>query len=441
MAMVSANKQGSFMRKTLPTLLTLWISLHSVAACGTKKPSATKPANTAPSTAASYNKVLLVALSQFAVEADGRISAKPTAARLEVWGKQKGTWQAQAAIEDAQSNVFHKALIYPNTKQPAGILTLGGMQAMLKLWKHEAGQWKAQTLWQKDFGGKFNRMRDAEVADLYNDGRAVIAVATHDQGVVALAIPKGPSVDIKELDQRANTFVHEIEIGDLNGDGVKEVYATPSEPNKLDGSIQQGEVVRYIPKTNEARSVVAKLGNRHAKEILVTDMNNDGKDELYVSVEAETEGTGQAITLKHPVEIRRFLAGTPANQGEVVATIDDRLCRFLTAGDIDGDGRKEMVAAAFRSGVWLLRPSASGTWQKELIDPSSSGFEHAALLADLDGDGRDELYVASDDQGELRQYIFDSATKKWNKAVITKREHAGAFFTWNLMPAPASILK
>ena len=35
------------------------------------------------------------------------------------------------------------------------------------------------------------------------------------------------------------------------------------------------------------------------------------------------------------------------------------------------------------------------------IDADSSGFEHAAYVADLDGDGTLELYVAADDQHEL----------------------------------------
>ena len=39
---------------------------------------------------------------------------------------------------------------------------------------------------------------------------------------------------------------------------------------------------------------------------------------------------------------------------------------------------------------------------KELIDAGSGGFEHASILLDLDGDKRDELYVASDNQKEVR---------------------------------------
>ena len=76
-------------------------------------------------------------------------------------------------------------------------------------------------------------MRDAEVGDIYGDGSAAIAVATHDQGVVAVVRPDGSGgFSVDELDATPNTIVHEIEIGDLDGDGTLEVYATPSPPNE-----------------------------------------------------------------------------------------------------------------------------------------------------------------------------------------------------------------
>ena len=45
-------------------------------------------------------------------------------------------------------------------------------------------------------------------------------------------------------------------------------------------------------------------------------------------------------------------------QSVVIGRVQDRLCRFLTAGDVDGDGRREIVVAAHKTGLWLLRPRA-----------------------------------------------------------------------------------
>ena len=241
-----------------------------------------------------------------------------------------------------------------------------------------------------------------------------------------------------EIDREPDTFVHEIEIGDLDGDGVLEVYATPSEPNRLDGSVQTGHVVRYVPKTGEGRVVVAELGDRHAKEILVHDVDGDGRDELYVVLEGKVK-SGTKV-LEHGVEVRRYEAGTDPTAGAVIAQVDDRLCRFLTPGDVDGDGRQELVMAAFSSGVWLLRPGAdpNGAWKTESIDRDSGGFEHASLLTDLDGDGRDELYVASDKHKELRRYVWDGG--RMARETIYVRPDDRAIFTWNLMPVPVDLV-
>ncbi len=389
---------------------------------------------------ADYSQGLLISLSQYEVDQAGKATANPKSARVDLTYFREGQWQT-VTFEDADSNVFHKALAYPNAERPEGIITLGGMEAAVKLWRPEGAlsnlKWESKVWWKKDFGGKFNRMRDAEIGNLYTADRPALAVATHDQGVVATIEPGADgTASVKEFEASKDTFVHEIELGDLDQDGALEIYATPSEPNRVDGAEQSGQVLRYTPGQKKAH-VVAELGDRHAKEILVDDVDGDGTDELYVSVEG-VAGKGGA-DLAEPVEIRRYDATTPPDKGVVVATLPDRQCRFLTAGDLDGDGKKEMAAAAFRSGLYLLRPPADGkgAWKRELLEKDSSGFEHAALFADLNGDRRDELYVASDDQGELRQFRWEG--RRVTRAVILRRKPAGAFMTWNLSPISMSL--
>jgi len=361
---------------------------------------------------------LVLALAVLGENEDG--SPKPLPARAGILTRESGEWSYRF-FEDEESNVFHKVMPYGTE----GLLTLGGSKAAVKLWRPDG---KTETLWEADFGGKFSRMRDVEVGDIYGDGKLSIAVGTHDHGVVAVLRPDGSGkFSVEELDRTPETIVHEIELGDLDGDGVLEIYATPTAPNKVDGTPQPGSVVRYVPAANEGPIEVADLGSRHAKEILVADVDGDGRDELYVSVEAVSGGT---------VEIRRYDADTEASAENVVARLDDKLCRFLTAGDVDGNGTKEIVAATHKRGLFLLRPGSP--WRTDLIASDSSGFEHAAILADLDSDGRDELYVASDDQSEVRRY--DWTAEGWKKEVLVKFDDGLGRFTWNLMVAPVSLL-
>ncbi|MDP6980150.1 MAG: VCBS repeat-containing protein [Myxococcota bacterium] len=415
-------------------------------ACGGDSEAPSKPSKPAPKPAArpapprepDLPQALVLSLASFAPFEKGK-PPKALPARMEFLSFRDGKWQMTKA-EDSESDVFHKAMYYTTAAGEDRILTVAGSKARVALWQKGADGLSSEILWEKDFGGKFSRMRDVEVGDLFGDGRASLAVATHDQGVVATLAPNDDgSFEVTEIDLEADTFVHEIELGDLDGDGALEVYATPSEPNRLDGASQSGMVTRYVPKTGEGRTVAADLGDRHAKEIYVGDVDGNGSDELYVVVEGHLDKESNTIDVK--TEIRRYEAGTDPKQGVVIAELPDYLCRFLTVGDVDGDGKKEMIAAAYSSGVWLLRPAddPNQPWKVELVDKNSGGFEHAAIMTDLDGDGRDELYVASDKHKAVRRYSWNGS-RLTPKTIYTRPRGEGGVFTWNIMPVPVSLV-
>jgi hypothetical protein len=405
------------------------IALACAIACGDRSGA---PAG-APAAPESLDQVLLLSLSVFPLGPDGRASSKPGPATLVVLRREAGEWKHET-IEDPESNVFHKAIEFTPPGEAPGLLTIAGDGARLKLWRREGGVWRARTLWAPAFGGKHDRLRDVELADLDGDGAEEIVLATHDQGVVAIVDVKGSAAEARELDRSPETFVHEIELGDLDGDGRLEIYATPSMPNRLDGTPQHGVVTRYSPDAG-GRQVFADLGERHAKEILVADVDGDGRQELYVAVEGRMQG-GQRV---ESVEILRLAVGPGGLERRAVAVLEDHLCRVLVPADVDGDGRREIVAAPFKAGIWLLRPTAEGEWDKTLVDADSSGFEHATSAFDLDGDGRDEIYAAADQQGAVRRYV-------WNGSGFEREEifHFGdalSGFTWNVNRAPAALVR
>lgn len=378
------------------------------------------PATTGP-TGGPYPALLLG--EAWFTKVDGK--PKPGPARLEIWRKTPTGWE-RSRLEDPDSNVFHKIIAWEG-----GLLTIGAEKAMVKRWTLEGGEWKGTLLWERNWGGKFQRLRDLEIGDVDGDGKDELVIATHDSGVVAVIDPEladGKGAGVTEMDQLADTFVHEIEIGDLEGDGKLEFFATPSERNKANAS-QPGLVVMYRFEGGKyVRSVVEDQPGTHAKEILATDIDGDGKSEFFSVFEAEVDNG----TVVRPVTIRQYLPKAGGGFDKVdVMTIDDRQTRFLVPGDVDGDGRKELVAAAMKTGLWLLDSEDGGkTWTKTLIDDKSGGFEHAAAMADLDGNGTLELYVASDDQREVRAYTYDPATKAWSKEVIGALDEST--ITWNI---------
>lgn len=367
---------------------------------------------------------LLMVQAQFTKEGGRPV---PGPAKL-VLLKTDGTQWYQEVVEDPDSNVFHKAVPWRD-----GILTIGAEKARLVHWTKQGGEWRGKQLWERTWGGKFNRLRDIEIGDVTHDGKEDIVLATHDQGVVAVG-EEGPAIwSFHELDQQPDTFVHEIELGDLDRDGKLEFYATPSGRNRASGESQPGGVARYEKREGGfARDLLAQWDESHAKEILVADVDANGEPELYAVREAHTvKGADGKPEIRDPVRVVRLKPGATANDDwteQVVATIDDRQTRFLVPGDVDGDGKLELVAAGWKSGLWMLKAKGDGTFESSSIDKESTGFEHATHVVDLDGDGKVEIYVAADDQREVRRYTWNGTA--FDRIVVAPipDDH----ITWNL---------
>jgi hypothetical protein len=391
-------------------LAALALLVTGLTGCGTEP--AGGPADADTSAGEPEPGMLILAKAQFEriTRDDGTKGFAPGAAKM-VLIRHDGSGWTKEVVEDPDSNVFHKAKPVHLPGYDAGILTIGAnaapKPALLKLWTPGDGGWTGEALAEATFGGKFNRFRDFEIGDVDADDQQEIVIATHDQGVVMVLSRQGDGWQPLEIDRHEDTFVHEIELGDVDRDGRQEIFATPSEPNRVDGTPQPGWVMRYDHTEDGYTAVeVLRLPTRHMKEILVGDSEEDGTLELYASIEATLSSKQGQPTPDEQLEIRRYDPEETSADPQLVASLDDKQCRFLHLGDVDGDGTNEMVATAYRSGIWVLEPGEAA-WKPTLVDADSSGYEHASTLADLDGDGVVELYVAADDQGQLRRYVWN----------------------------------
>ncbi|MEX1310354.1 MAG: hypothetical protein AB1Z65_08055 [Candidatus Sulfomarinibacteraceae bacterium] len=303
---------------------------------------------------------LLIAQAQFheVLEPNGETVITPGPARLTIATRADAGWTTEI-VEDADGNVFHKAVGFGASRSGSEIVTISGnaepAPAYLKRWRRGLDRWEPEVLASMTFGHRHNRFRDVEIGDLVGDEELELAVATHDDGVVAV-VRRGEdarwTVDV--LDRSPATFVHEIELGDLDGDGRLEIYATPTAPNRMDRGRQPGKVIQYRRSGDGWNaSPVAVFDDRHAKEIVVADMDGLGRPDLFAAVEPPAD---PAVGEVRRTTIVRYRLDGGDWRGQPVAEIPAPACRSLTVGDVDGDGRREMIAGCGRTGLWMLQP-------------------------------------------------------------------------------------
>ena len=186
-------------------------------------------------TADNSRKVMGTGHSVFKNDAQGNPLPQP--AQMRIWcADESGQWKSDV-VDDSDSNVFHKIIPMPN----GTLVTIGAMAAHLKEWTVTDGNWSGKTLWEKSWGGRFDRLRDIEIGDVDHDGKDEWAIATHDQGVVAVYNPDEGADAVIEMDQTADTFVHEIEIGDISAGASGGVVEEDVDAAELfDGAVNTG---------------------------------------------------------------------------------------------------------------------------------------------------------------------------------------------------------
>jgi len=352
------------------------------------------------------------------------------------WTTKKSGEPKTKTYELKGGNVFHKAMWFEPQGSAPGILTISANVPALQLWRESKpgkGDWSATTLWTAAVGGREHRMRDVESGDVDGDGEDELVVVTHDLGAIFVLENEGGTWNATEIHRtEERTFVHEVEIGDVDGDGKLEFFTTPSEPNRFDGHEQAGGIDMFQwDGSSYQRTEVAHLTERHAKEILVVDYDNDGKSELYAALEAEGMEDESAVVL-----LRQWTWSEGGLKESANIDLDGEMCRFLNLGDTNGDGVNELIASTRGAGIFSAH-FEDGAWVSKKIVPGylSGGFEHATVVFDWDGDGRDELFVGSDKQKKIRRFYLEEGKSSFSREDIADFSD-DTYFVWNIMPLP-----
>ncbi|MBI1916307.1 MAG: VCBS repeat-containing protein [Planctomycetes bacterium] len=295
------------------------------------------------------------------------------------------------------------------------ILSLFLLGALLAGEKEKTGTAPVLRFSEQLIAGKYSYAYGVAAADLDGDGDIDLTSQDVVGGSAARGEPTLSSLFWFENDGRGNFRRHVIHqgepgwferhvISDINGDGRPDVAVV----NNRDGHIvwfannnrpAAGPWKRYVITTKCPR----------AYDVVLADLDGDGLPDAAAAGYA----SGLITWFRNPGK-----KGWDREWSRHV--IDDRMpeARTIRAGDINGDGNVDLLAAAVGAEnvppgvtnvkqhgsqvVWYENPGkgASGPWKKHVIDNTTRAPIHGQLV-DLDGDGDLDVVMAHGMRDEL----------------------------------------
>jgi len=220
------------------------------------------------------------------------------------------------------------------------------------------------------------------VGDLDGDSKPDLAVTVAAEARVAVLRNLGDGTFAAPIRLNTRTNPAVVAIGDVNTDGRADLVV---------GTTQDLGVVFFI---NDGRGGFAAGGSHFFGEtpgaLVVADLNADGKQDVVIGGPPNSSSFG-AI----PFVSILINDGTGTFSESIIRVGDEGGIVALVAGDLDGDGKPDLLTAGDVDVAILRNTGAALPFTSRDLTIAAGPDIAAAGIGDLDGDGRNDVVVAS----------------------------------------------
>ncbi|HKO56244.1 MAG TPA: VCBS repeat-containing protein, partial [Thermoanaerobaculia bacterium] len=244
----------------------------------------------------------------------------------------------------------------------------------LRLWRNDGGTLVPEVV------GPAPIATDLKIADLDGDGVQELIVLTGDLGSRTILVYRSAATANRLwFALRADLGSYRLATGDFGGDGRKEI------------AVRANGAVQLYAATPEPHLVGQVTGLPGFEPRFAADFDHDGRDDLLLLREGTKSTTPLFYRNDGAVALLPgrggFTFGAPVVVAEELAAID------VNIGDFDGDGNRD-VAIDVSATTEIAYGDGRGAFQRAAMpyDVRTAYLPFRVMqVADLDGDGRDEI--------------------------------------------------